>query len=150
VFNIYDFDESGELTVDEMTLALRSCISGLAKLSGSQPPLESELEKIALNAFAEADKDGDNLISRSEFIHYCSKTPEVVSWIEFYDDIEEPVSVQDSVLDFELRIEAQVQLRTAEHVAAVDPDDGAMELLEIEEKGFADPGGELHGAYRHP
>jgi microtubule-associated protein-like 6 len=138
VFNIYDFDESGELTVDEMTLALRSCISGLAKLSGSQPPLESELEKIALNAFAEADKDGDNLISRSEFIHYCSKTPEVVSWIEFYDDIEEPVSVQDSVLDFELRIEAQVQLRTAEHVAAVDPDDGAMELLEIEEKGFAD------------
>lgn len=48
VFGIFDFDESGVLSVDETILALRSTISGLCKLSGVDPPLESELEAIAL------------------------------------------------------------------------------------------------------
>jgi microtubule-associated protein-like 6 len=139
IFNIYDFDESGELTIDEMTLALRSSITGLAKLSGSEPPLESELEKIAQNAFQEADKDGDNLISRAEFVNYCSKTPEVVSWLEYYDDIEEGTALEEAeILDIEVRLEAEVPKRTPEAVAAMDPDDGASELIAIEEKGYAD------------
>lgn len=48
VFGIYDFDESGVLSVDETILALRSTISGLCKLCGLDPPLESEVEVIAL------------------------------------------------------------------------------------------------------
>lgn len=48
IFGIYDFDESGVLSVDETILALRSTISGMCKLCGLDPPLESELEKIAL------------------------------------------------------------------------------------------------------
>lgn len=48
IFGIYDFDESGVLSVDETILALRSTISGLCKLGGLDPPLESELEAIAL------------------------------------------------------------------------------------------------------
>ena len=48
IFGIYDFDESGVLSVDETILALRSTISGLCKLGGLDPPLESEIEAIAL------------------------------------------------------------------------------------------------------
>lgn len=48
IFGIYDFDESGVLSIDETILALRSTISGLCKLCGLDPPLESELEAIAL------------------------------------------------------------------------------------------------------
>ena len=48
IFGIYDFDESGVLSVDETILALRSTISGLCKLGGLDPPLESEVEAIAL------------------------------------------------------------------------------------------------------
>lgn len=48
IFGIYDFDESGVLSVDETILALRSTISGLCKLCGLDPPLESEIEVIAL------------------------------------------------------------------------------------------------------
>jgi WD40 repeat protein/Ca2+-binding EF-hand superfamily protein len=145
VFNIYDFDESGELTVDEMTLALRSCITGLAKLSGTEPPLEPEIEKIALNAFKDTDKDAENLISRSEFVHYCSITPELTSWIEFFDDIQENIGAAGGdgedgalALDVEARLEGERQLRPPEHVAATDPDDGAADLLAIEDRGFAE------------
>ena len=48
IFGIYDFDESGVLSVDETILALRSTLSGLCKLCGLDPPLESEIEAIAL------------------------------------------------------------------------------------------------------
>lgn len=48
IFGIYDFDESGVLSVDETILALRSTISGLCKLCGLDPPLESEIEAITL------------------------------------------------------------------------------------------------------
>lgn len=48
IFGIYDFDESGVLSVDETILALRSTISGLCKLCELDPPLESEIEAIAL------------------------------------------------------------------------------------------------------
>lgn len=48
IFGIYDFDESGVLSVDETILALRSTISGLCKLCGLDPPLESEIEAIVL------------------------------------------------------------------------------------------------------
>eukprot|EP00937_MAST-01D_sp_MAST-1D-sp2_P003926 g3926.t1 len=156
VFNIYDFDESGELTVDEMTLALRSCITGLAKLSGTEPPLEPEIEKIALNAFADEepgmnDAGGEALITRAEFVRYCSVTPELTSWIEFFDDIaefgaaalaarKEGEDGEGGALEMalEVRCEAERQTRSSEHVAAVDPDDGAPDTLAIEARGFAE------------
>ena len=40
VFNCYDFDESGELTIDEMTLSMKSTLTGLAKLSDIKTPKE--------------------------------------------------------------------------------------------------------------
>ena len=47
LFNIYDFDESGELTIDEITLCLKSTLSGLAKVSNDVPPLEPDIELVA-------------------------------------------------------------------------------------------------------
>ena len=40
MFDCYDFDESGMLTIDEMTLSLKSTITGLAKLAGVECPSE--------------------------------------------------------------------------------------------------------------
>jgi hypothetical protein len=51
-FRCYDFDESNELTVDEMTLSLKSTLAGLAKLTGLEPPDDLELEDIAQLASA--------------------------------------------------------------------------------------------------
>lgn len=96
---MYDFDESGVLTLDEMVLAFRSSLSGLSKLSGIDPPTEADIEAIvvlgfdsirkasgATNTNPAADFQG---IDREEFVTFCLNTPEVVSWIEYFDDLEE-------------------------------------------------------------
>jgi len=44
IFRLFDFDESGELSLDEMTLALKSVLTGSAKLTGELPPEDQELE----------------------------------------------------------------------------------------------------------
>lgn len=47
IFGVYDFDESGLLTVDETVLAMRATIGGLCKLASINYPLEQEIENIA-------------------------------------------------------------------------------------------------------
>ena len=47
MFRIYDFDESGELTADEMTLALKSTAIGLAKVTNEEPPTEADVEVLS-------------------------------------------------------------------------------------------------------
>jgi hypothetical protein len=63
-----------------------------------------------------------------------SKTPEVVSWLEYYDDIEEAYGAMDLALDVDVQLEVEVPNRSPEAVAAMDPDDGSRDLLLIEEK----------------
>jgi microtubule-associated protein-like 6 len=141
VFSIYDFDESGELSVDEMALALKSTITGLTKLSGVTVPLEADLENIALQAFLGADEDGDQLISRDEFLLYCKNTPEVVSWIEFYSGQKSPYNdlVKGTKLEDDGTVmEGLVPFRTENHTAAMDPDAGVRTQLEIEARGWGE------------
>ena len=83
VFGVFDFDESGLLTVDEMILAFRSTISGLCKLSGLDLPPETEIERIAVGAFADARAIEGSTIDRVGFASYCATTPEIVSWMGF-------------------------------------------------------------------
>jgi Ca2+-binding EF-hand superfamily protein len=92
VFNCYDFDESGELTMDEMCLSFKSTLTGLCKLSGQPCPTELELEELAGAAFAAADSDSDNKISRQEFEHFCLRQPETATWLEFFDDLNDTTS----------------------------------------------------------
>ena len=73
VFNCYDFDESGilfcrfkfldklliiiiiiplgELTIDEMTLSMKSTLTGLAKITDIKTPKELELEAISQSEY---------------------------------------------------------------------------------------------------
>jgi hypothetical protein len=44
---MYNFDESGEITIDELTLALKSAAVGLAKITDDLPPSEAEVEAVA-------------------------------------------------------------------------------------------------------
>ena len=92
VFNCYDFDESGELTMDEMCLSFKSTLTGLCKLSGQPCPTELELEELAGAAFAAADSNSDNKISRQEFEHFCLRQPETKTWLEFFDDLSDTTS----------------------------------------------------------
>jgi Ca2+-binding EF-hand superfamily protein len=68
VFTCYDFDESGSLTLDEMTLSLKSTITGLCKISGGTPPGLAEFEAIAGLAFQACDKEPAGSIESKEFL----------------------------------------------------------------------------------
>lgn len=94
---MYDFDESQLLTLDEMVLAFRSTLSGLSKLSKIDPPTEAEVEQIVVLGFDSIRKAKDELdidtdfsgIEKDAFLTFCLNTPEIMSWIEFFDDLEE-------------------------------------------------------------
>ena len=92
------------LTLDEMVLAFRSTLSGLSKLSKVDPPTETEVEWIVVQGFAaarkiegretkETDEDGGESgfdgIENTAFLNFCLNTPEITSWIEYFDDLEE-------------------------------------------------------------
>ena len=147
IFALYDFDETSLLTLDEMVLAFRSTLSGLSKLSQVDPPSEAEVEAIVVQGFdalradqtqmqLEAESDG---IDREAFVNYCLNTPEILSWIEYFDDIEEtfdgaPKPPAASVTYFYDYTHVD---RTINQESTLYPVIGGLRRLENERKGFA-------------
>lgn len=142
IFGIYDFDESGLLSVDEMILALRSSIAGLCKLSGIDAPLEAQIEHIAIGAFDNIKSIDGSMITRDKFVHHCITTPEVVSWIEYYADLDDGADEPsrpglDKPADKIIASLARAPGRTVRHKAAMDVDGGFAEWAATEKKGLA-------------
>ena len=139
VFNCYDFDGSKELTIDEMTLSMKSTLTGLCKLSGDVCPTETTLELVAIDAFEKADKTGDNKITLQEFLDYCSESPETRSFLEYYDDpTEVPFKGQEPTAmrathDSDMEAEGAIADRAREVTAAAEDD--VMFAIEMEDIG---------------
>ena len=112
MFNCFDFDESGRISLDETTLLFRQALSGTAKASASMPPHEEAIANIAAEIFrrnrsdpssgvappdqkdggwtgtmTDLSSDENAYISKAEFIAFCSSSPEVASWMGHYDDL---------------------------------------------------------------
>jgi len=102
VFKCYDFDGSQELTIDEVTLAMKSTLTGLCKLSGNMPPREEDLEVQAMDAFLQSGKSESGKITLMDIIKYCTENPECRSWMEFYDDPPEMELNKQEILDAEI------------------------------------------------
>lgn len=108
---MYDFDETGVLTLDEMVLAFRSTLSGACKLCNIDAPLETEIENTVGIGFDAAKKAADasaalasksmkagnstnnataaafDGIEREMFVSFCLTTPDIIAWIEYFDDL---------------------------------------------------------------
>ncbi|KAL3658491.1 hypothetical protein V7S43_016623 [Phytophthora oleae] len=97
VYNCYDFNETGQLSLDELTLAFKSTLTGLCKLcTGVSCPTELVLEDLAQHAFQKAQKPGvDEFLSLLEFLRFAETTPEVTSWVDYFDNPDEHVDEQD-------------------------------------------------------
>ncbi|GMH75277.1 hypothetical protein TrLO_g13994 [Triparma laevis f. longispina] len=124
VFKCYDFDGSQELTIDEVTLAMKSTLTGLCKLSGDAPPREEELEVQAMDAFQQSGKNEAGKITLLDILKYCTENPEARSWMEFYDDPTELDLNKQEVLDAEIDYakESEFVKRSGEMTAATDND----------------------------
>ena len=149
---MYDFDESAMLTLDEMVLAFRSTLSGLTKLSKVDPPTEAEVEAIVVQGFETVRKaKGTNIsledmdagfdnylgIDSDAFLSFCINTPEILSWIEYFDDLEEN-DMDQSVHRTHHPTKTVTNLdRDPSHLAVMNPTAGGFERLKWERKGFA-------------
>lgn len=71
IFMLYDFDENTMISLDEMTLCLKSTITGLCKITNSTPPPDLKMETYTLKAFTENNKERTANISKQQFIDFC-------------------------------------------------------------------------------
>ena len=146
VFAMYDFDESSVLTLDEMVLAFRSTLSGLAKLSQIDPPTELEVENIVVQAFetirkAKSDSGiegtlGSEGIEKEPFLAFCLNTPEIISWIEFFDDLEEYQRDLEDMKPIPLPAASHLDRSPLEEFQ-MNPTLGGFGKLSIEKKGLS-------------
>ncbi|KAF1326534.1 Microtubule-associated protein, partial [Globisporangium splendens] len=87
VYNCYDFSETGQVSIDELTLALKSTLTGLCKVASDVLcPTELVLEDVVLHAFRNAQKNSPNdFITLHEFPKFAETTPEMTSRVDFFD-----------------------------------------------------------------
>jgi microtubule-associated protein-like 6 len=136
---MYDFDESGVLTLDEMILAYRSALSGAAKICKIDPPLESDIENTVAIGFDSLRKETDTSafagIDRESFVFFCLNTPDVVAWIEYFDDLKE-YSEGQSLLEPIMLWNGVPKPTDPTEVdeAYMNPSLGGLRLLEVEAK----------------
>ena len=71
LFTLFDCNNSGEISLDELVILMQSTMAAAVKLSGAGVvPGSAELEDLAAAAFAAADTDNDGGLSRQEFRHW--------------------------------------------------------------------------------
>jgi Ca2+-binding EF-hand superfamily protein len=91
VYTVYDFSEKGCLLVDEITLAIKSTVEGLCKISKLPSPGVAACEALARLAFAANGKAAvvasGGTLSLAEFIAYTDANPTAASWMSYFDDI---------------------------------------------------------------
>ncbi|OQR86640.1 microtubule-associated protein [Achlya hypogyna] len=142
VYNCYDFNESGEITIDELTLSMKSTLTGLCKLSVARPcPTEVMLEEIALHAFQRAGKHPDKYITLPEFIKYCETTPEVNGWVSFFDAPLEPLDLYD-LADSDIDTEVKIPAYTVADSLQIDldtPNDLVYQYAATDEPALTQP-----------
>ena len=88
-FSLYDFERSGSLTHNGVTLLLRSVFSGFGKIcsSSSEYPTELEVNNYADLLFRDANKSNDEKLTSQEFQHYSCMHPVVGSWVRYMSSI---------------------------------------------------------------
>eukprot|EP00752_Nemacystus_decipiens_P008508 g7598.t1 len=99
VLSCYDFDSTGRLTIDEISLAFKSTVTGMCKLEGAGGgaggagqglkacPRDADFEAAAMNAFERRAEESDRFkVKMREVIEFCQEQPEIRSWLDYFDD----------------------------------------------------------------
>ena len=85
VYSLYDFNSSGDITIDEMTIMLRTVASGTGKLDKTiKAPEVKEIEELTRWAFIKADKDLDGELAKYEFDAFCMSNPTTKTFMEYW------------------------------------------------------------------
>eukprot|EP00935_MAST-01C_sp_MAST-1C-sp1_P001772 g1772.t1 len=89
---LFDYDDSGALTKDEMVLLLTTGTRGLCKIAGMACPPLVELEKTAERMFEELDADRNETITTEELVRWLSTDVHVMAYIRKFVGEEDQLS----------------------------------------------------------
>jgi microtubule-associated protein-like 6 len=87
ILTSYDFDGSQQLSIDEVTLALKSLSSGLCKVSNLVPPREELIELLVSTMFFDCTGSETTDLLRlrvSVLAEHLNSHPDIRSWFAFY------------------------------------------------------------------
>jgi Ca2+-binding EF-hand superfamily protein len=94
VFDIFDFDETQQITKDELQILIKSCIRGLSKVTrglgvrmATLCPL-GQITQLTEDCFRECDTDGSGEVSRQEFSIWCRASPKVYHLVKHFCEAE--------------------------------------------------------------
>ncbi|KAJ8613374.1 hypothetical protein CTAYLR_002298 [Chrysophaeum taylorii] len=88
VHSLFDFNQSGELSIDALTILLRTVLSGCGKMDRRViPPTIDQLEKLAHWAFDKAERAYDGEITKPEFDEFVFAEPRVQHFLEYFTDV---------------------------------------------------------------
>ena len=76
IFQLFDFDYSGNIQENELIMSLQSVIRGLCKFVNICPPSRTEIKEFAKNIFSSIDFDSSKSIDFNEFHLWVTK-----SWV---------------------------------------------------------------------
>lgn len=81
VFSLFDFDENGVLTIDEVTIMCRTSLIGLSKAMGAKEPTTAEIEHFTHKAMESVSKPSATRlrrVSRDEFMHWILSSASIM------------------------------------------------------------------------
>ncbi|KAE8887889.1 hypothetical protein PF005_g8434 [Phytophthora fragariae] len=90
VFDVFDFDNSGAITRDELGILIKSAVRGLSKATkGLGPRLAalcpmSEVAELTRQCFVHCDLDDEQDLPRSRFILWVKQTPKIVNLLRCF------------------------------------------------------------------
>ncbi|GLE05502.1 hypothetical protein PINS_up014525 [Pythium insidiosum] len=137
VFDVFDFDDSRMITLDELCILLKSVVRGLSKITvGLGPRLASlsamrEVGALARQCFAACDLEEEEDLPRDAFVQWVRQTPKLVNLLrcfvrrEFLTREDAAVTIQRCTRGMlsrreaaERRLELQLELHQELHDAA--------------------------------
>ncbi|KAG1692367.1 hypothetical protein DVH05_025534 [Phytophthora capsici] len=90
VFDIFDFDDSGAITRDELGILVKSAVRGLSKATkGLGPRLAalcpmSEVAELTRQCFVHCDLDDEQDLPRARFVLWVKQTPKIVNLLRCF------------------------------------------------------------------
>eukprot|EP00814_Leptocylindrus_danicus_P009417 CAMPEP_0116006440 /NCGR_PEP_ID=MMETSP0321-20121206/1730_1 /TAXON_ID=163516 /ORGANISM="Leptocylindrus danicus var. danicus, Strain B650" /LENGTH=2265 /DNA_ID=CAMNT_0003474995 /DNA_START=74 /DNA_END=6868 /DNA_ORIENTATION=- len=127
LYRIYDFDESGMISINELTLMFHACMAGLSKICDiSNAPIEPDLDRFATiffdANFSQVTEDADKgtvMITRDSFISFALDSAEINSWFAYFGDLDDISSGKHEPFETEklaLSIHSEGRKRHEDHV----------------------------------
>jgi Ca2+-binding EF-hand superfamily protein len=84
VFNLFDYDCSGQIEFPELCSTLQSFIMALCKITNSKLPKETEIQHLAVKAFTYLDPDGSGTIDFNEFEDWITTDEDIQDILLIY------------------------------------------------------------------